>query len=74
MRLDETEHVLLLAAQQVLVVNNGRCPVHRFEHVHEPRIFPASGRHQAGHRRVRELPGIALLADEVCKLGIPAKA
>ena len=70
MRLDETEHVLLLAAQQVLVVNNGLCPVHRFEHIHEPCVLPSFGRHEAGHRRMGELPGIAFLGNEIAELRV----
>ena len=44
--------------------------MYRVENVHEPCIFPSLWRHQACHRCVRELPGIALLGDEVRELGI----
>ena len=67
---DEAEHVSLLAAQQAVVLEYGIGPVYRIEDIHEPCIFPSFGRHQTGHRRVRELPGIALLGDEVHELRI----
>ena len=70
MGLDEAEHVLLPAAKQVPVINNGLRPVYSFEHIHEPCVLPSFGRHEAGHRRMGELPGIAFLGNEIAELRV----
>lgn len=63
-------YVSLMATQQTVILEYGLRPVYRIEDVHESCIFPASGRHQAGHRRMLEFPGIPFLDDKVHELRI----